>query len=442
MLFDDYFISRYLRTISGRWISCSLVLILVITGLPVHANDNLKDALVNGKFGLNFRYRFEHVDDDFRPGGVPLKDANASTLRTTISYNSGAYHGFSTLLELEQVSRIFGGDFNEGVGLPSRYATVVDPDGTELNQGYLQYVAPAANTLRVGRQIITYRDAPFHRFIGTILWRQNWQTFDAVSVSNTYLPDTTISYAYVWNVNRIFGTSAVEPLSNFDSDSHFINIQFKRFQWAQLEAYSYLLDFDKAPRFSSRTLGIRMHGEYPLNDLLHPIYTLEYADQADYANNATNYDASYQLLEAGFKLKPPQLLDSLMLKFSYERLSGDGTMNSAFVTILGTNHAFQGTADRFLVTPNDGIRDYYLSSVMTAYGFKFNISYHMLQSDSLDYDYGDELDMELSRKVLDNLTLGLKYADYDADTNPVNVLRNGAVAADVQKIWFYTLLSF
>lgn len=425
-----------------KWSTYLFFLFLLVPALPVHATDNLNDALVNGKFSLNFRYRFEHVDDDFRPGKVPLKDANASTLRTTVSYTSGAFYGFSTLLELEQVSRVFGGEFNEGLGGASRYATVVDPDGTELNQGYLQYQAPYANTLRVGRQIITYRDAPFHRYIGTILWRQNWQTFDALSLSNTWLPETTVSYAYVWNVNRIFGESAPEPLSDFDGDSHFINIQNRHFQWAQIEGYAYLLDFDNAPRFSSRTLGVRLQGGYPLNAIVTPIYTLEYADQSDYANNTTNYDASYQLLEAGLKLKPPQLLDSLMFKFSYERLSGDGTVNGAFVTILGTNHAFQGTADRFLVTPNDGIRDYYLTSVMSSYGFKFVISYHMLESDHQDYDYGNELDMELSRGFGKHVTLGLKYADYDADRNALNIARNGPVAADVSKYWFYAIVHF
>ena len=424
------------------WFNYILLVILLSFSFPVLAADNLKDALVNGKFGLNLRYRFEHVEDDFRPGGMPLKNANASTLRTAISYQSGDFRGFSTVLELEQVSRIFGGEFNEGLGASSRYATVVDPDGTELNQGYLQFLAPVDSELRVGRQIITYRQAPFHRFIGTILWRQNWQTFDAFSLSNRYLPETTISYAYVWNVNRIFGESAPEPLSDFDSDSHFINVQNRHFQWAQIEGYAYLLDFDNAPRFSSRTLGVRLQGEYPLNEMVIPIYTLEYADQSDYGNNLINYNAGYQLLEAGLKIKPPQLLDSLMLKFSYERLSGDGTVNGAFVTILGTNHAFQGTADRFLVTPNDGIRDYYLTSVMTSHGFKFVISYHMLDSDHQDYQYGDELDMELSRSFGKHVTLGLKYADYDADRNTLNVTRNGPIAADTDKFWFYALLKF
>jgi hypothetical protein len=396
------------RAVTGLILFVSLACSGSVMNTSRAEGDKLWEAITSGEFRVNLRYRFEHVEDGFQPGGIPLKDANASTLRTAISYNSGAFHGFSTFLEMEQVSRIFGGEFNEGLGAPSRYATVVDPDGTELNQGYLQFQAPAANQIRLGRQDITYRPAPFHRFIGNILWRQNWQTFDAVSLSNTYFSNTRLSYAYVWNVNRIFGTSAVEPLSNFDSDSHFINLQNRHFQWAQLEGYVYLLDFDKAARFSSRTLGVRLYGEYPLNDWLTPIYTLEYADQSDYAQNPTNYDASYQLLEAGFKIKPPQFLDSLMFKFSYEHLSGDGSLNGSFVTILGTNHAFQGTADRFLVTPNDGIRDYYVTSVMTVYGFNFNISYHMIQSDHLDYDYGNELDMELSRPFGKYLTFGLK----------------------------------
>ena len=79
---------------------------------------------------------------------------------------------------------------------------------------------------------------------------------------------------------------------------------------------------------------------------------------------------------------------------------------------------------------------------MNAWGFKFVISYHMLESDSLDYEYGDELDMELSRGFGKHLTLALKYADYDADGNAVNRLRNTTVAADTRKAWFYALVRF
>lgn len=404
--------------------------------------DPLIEALASGSFYLNLRYRFEHVNDDFKPGGQPLKNANASILRTVLGYRSGEFHGFSMLLEMEQVSRIFSGRFDEGLGTASRHATVVDPDGTELNQGYLRYQAPGNNDIRFGRQVITYRDAPFHRHIGNVLWRQNWQTFDAVTLSNAYLPDTRLSYAYVWRVNRIFGDSAPEPLSHFKSDSHFINLKFDRMQWAQIEAYTYLLDFENAPRFSSQTYGARLHGSYSLNDWFSPLYTIEYAHQTDYGANTIQYSASYQLFEAGFRIKPAYILDHVMLKFGFERLGGDGTPNGAFVTVLGTNHAFQGTADRFLVTPNDGIRDYHLRSTMEAWGFRFNISYHILHSDNLGYRYGDELDMELTRGFGKHLTVGLKYADYKGDTNTLNLARNPVLAADVTKAWVYIMANF
>jgi hypothetical protein len=406
-------------------------------------SDPLIEALADGKFYLNLRYRFEHVNDDFEPGGQPLKNANASTLRTVLGYRSGDFHGFSFLVEMEQISRVFSGDFFEGSGTANTdTATVADPDGTKLGQGYLRYQAPGNNDMRFGRQQITYRDAPFHRHIGTILWRQNWQTFDAVTLSNTYLPDTRLSYAYVWRVNRIFGRSAPEPLSHFRSDSHFINLRHNRFSWAQVEGYAYLFDFDNAPRFSAQTYGARLHGSYPLNDWFSPLYTVEYAHQSDYGTNTTRYSASYQLFEAGFRLKPTRILDSVMLKFGFERLSGDGTPNGAFVTVLGTNHAFQGTADRFLITPDDGIRDYHLRTVMEAWGFRFNLGYHMLRSDNLDYRYGDELDVELTRGFGKHVTIGLKYADYKGDGNTLNLIRNPVLAADVKKAWVYVMANF
>ncbi|MDZ7737074.1 MAG: hypothetical protein U5P41_14010 [Gammaproteobacteria bacterium] len=131
-----------------------------------------------------------------------------------------------------------------------------------------------------------------------------------------------------------------------------------------------------------------------------------------------------------------------MMKASYERLSGTGTF--AFQTPLGTNHAFQGTADRFLTTPRDGIRDLYGSAVATAWGFKLVAAYHVLESDKFDYRYGEEFDIELSRKLGQRYTLGLKYADYDADANATNLLRNGSstVTADAQKFWFYAVARF
>ena len=59
-----------------------------------------------------------------------------------------------------------------------------------------------------------------------------------------------------------------------------------------------------------------------------------------------------------------------------------------------------------------------------AYGAKFIASYHMIESDNLGYDYGDELDLLLTKTFKKHYTLGAKIGIYDADTNATNVARN------------------
>ena len=123
----------------------------------------------------------------------------------------------------------------------------------------------------------------------------------------------------------------------------------------------------------------------------------------------------------------------LLLKASYELQEGNGGADR-FVTILGTNHAYQGWADKFLVTPGDGVEDIYLTAVTTAYGIKFVAAYHDFSSDNNSYDYGTEFDVMATKKVGKNYTVGLKYADYNADNNALNI---GPTAVDTTKMWVF-----
>jgi hypothetical protein len=411
------------------------VLLILLLAVPAAAAD-LAGAITGGNFYARFRYRYEHVNDD-----LALRNANASTLRSVIGYRSGKFTGFSVLLEGTQVSRI-GGHYREYPGQPgNNWAVVADPDSTELSQGYLQYQI-YNNRVRVGRQIITYRAAPLHRFIGTVLWRQNWQTFDAVSLENTSFDHTRLSYAWISNVNRIFGNNTPGALSHFNSNSHLFNLKYDRYDIANLEAYAYLLDFYNAPAASSETFGLRLDGKYPLSDSLTAMYALEYAHQADYGENPAGYDADYQLVQGGIRVKPAGLLEAVTAKGSFEHLGGNG--RSAFQTPLGTNHAFQGTADRFLSTPADGIRDYFFTLNTALRGFKLAATYHILDSDEFDYRYGEEFDIQLTRKLGDHYGFGIKYADYNADRNTVSLARNGTstVTTDARKFWVFATASF
>jgi len=247
-----------------------------------------------------------------------------------------------------------------------------------------------------------------------------------------------LSYAYVWNVNRIFGEDAPAPLDDFTSDSHLINAKYDGFSMAKIEAYAYLLDFDNAAAFSTNTYGIRVNGGIPINEKFKAIYTAEYANQSDAGSNPSSIDADYYLGELGANIKLSGPFKDLTLKASYEVLGGNGG-SDRFVTILGTNHAFQGWADRFLITPGSGIKDMYFTAILKAFGAKFIASYHDLDSDKDSFDYGTELDLLAVKTFAKHYTVGLKYADYNADQN---VFNTGAQAADTSKFWAFVQMKF
>ena len=408
--------------------------------------DPFWDAITTGKFDFSARYRFEHVDDN-----AAADQADASTIRTTLGYTTGSFHGFGLRLMAQDVRDVFVDDFNDATGRPSaktNFAVVADPSDTDFLEAYLSYKGSQESilnktTFKLGRQIITYRKAPFHRFMGTVLWRQNWQNHDAFTLQNKSLSNTTINYAYSWNVNRIFTDKSIDTGANvaeFDSDSHFFNVKHDGFKYAKLEGYAYLLDFDNSPVNSTETYGGRVSGGYPISKNLKLIYAGEYASQDDYGAAIVALDEDYYLGEIGVKFTPGNVISSLMLKFDYEVLTGNGT--NAFLTPLATGHAFQGWTDRFLFTPADGIEDAYFTAVVRVYGAKFIASYHMIESDNLGYDYGDEIDLLLTKTFKDHYTFGAKIGIYDADTNATNVARNPSQSADVTKTWVWAQIKF
>jgi hypothetical protein len=417
-------------------------LISLVTTEVTVANDPFWEALTSGKVDFSARYRYENVDNDLAP-----KEAHASTLRTALGYKTGIFYNFDARILLQDVRTVGANDYNDATGRPSakiQYAVVADPTDTDYIEGYLGFSGVKNTYAKLGRQLITYRKAPFHRFIGNILWRQNWQNFDAMTLENTSMPDTTISYAYVWNVNRIFTDKAVaSAAANFDSDSHFINVKYNGLGFTRLEAYTYLLDFNNAPQFSTDTFGLRADGAISLSQSLKALYAGEYAYQTDAGDNLSGFSGNYILGELGASItKPLNFIDAVTIKANYELLEGDGDVNTginSFNTILGTNHAYQGWADRFVVTPDDGIQDYYLTGIIKTFGASFVAVYHDLNSDNLDYNYGEELDLMVTKKFLKHYLVGVKYSDYSADRNANN---SGATAADVSKFWAWVQISF
>lgn len=383
-----------------------------------HAADGSAPA---GKVFGQLRYRYELVDQE----GIASK-AKASTLRTQLGYDTENYRGFGALLQFEDVHAIGRERYNSTVNGATQYPVVADPESTEINQAYLRYVGLPATTLRVGRQAITYDN---HRFVGDVGWRQNQQTYDAATLVNTAIADTTFSYAHVTNVNRIFGENH-PTLSDVEIRGDFLNVAYKGMPAGTLVGYGYFIDFEPGQPFattaSNKTLGLRFDGATTAAGRKW-LYTAEYAKQSDYADGSGTVDADY--LSAVFGVD----LAGVQLKLGYELLSGDGTY--ALQTPFATLHAHNGWADKFLVTPTDGLVDTTASIGGSVAGVNLLAVYHDYTSDNLDYAYGKELNLLAAWKLTKQLTLLAKYADYRGDDNGTNLARNSLLARDITKTW-------
>ncbi len=400
---------------SSQWIPVSLVAFALLAVIPVclaQADDQARSEpglQSGGKLNLILRYRYELVDQE----GF-TKDAHASTLRTRLSYESPDFSDFGFLIEFDGLRPVGNDLFNSTRNGNTNRPIVADPKGTEVNQALISYKGFKKTVVRAGRQRITLDN---HRYIGNVGWRQNEQTYDGISLTNTALPDTTIKYAYIGKVKRIFGPDSGTPPADFDSNSHVLNAKYEVLPDLHVTAYAYFLDLENAATSSNRTFGLRVSGSKVLSDENTVRYTVEYADQTDYGDNPNNYDADYILLEGALTT------GATTWKLGYEVLGGGSVQ--AFQTPLATLHAFQGWADKFLSTPADGIEDLYVSVSRKYRGTDYSVIYHRFDPETGGPSYGSEWGLLVKRPFAQRYSIVLKYANYNA--------RN--FATDTEKLW-------
>jgi len=151
---------------------------------------------------------------------------------------------------------------------------------------------------------------------------------------------------------------------------------------------------------------------------------VEYAHQENYGDNLNEYSADYYLLEAA--LTAIGITGTL----GYEVLEGNSVQ--AFQTPLGTLHAFQGWADKFLTTPSDGIEDFYLSIATKIREADISLTYHRFNPEAGGPDYGSEWDLMIKKPIAKRYSIVFKYANYDARS----------FATDTEKLWIMFTAKF
>lgn len=395
----------------------------------------LPTAIVAGTPGLALQLRYENVEQDSID-----EDADALTVRARLGYTTGRWNGLDAQLEYENVTALGAEHFNSTENDRTTYPMVADPRSSEVNQAWIRWSGLPETSIVYGRQKLAFDN---QRVVGNVGWRQNEQTYDATRLTTRWIPRVTLDYAYITNVNsfRFFDFDsgiAIDNRDDLDVNAHYVHAAASVVdKILTLAPYALLVDFDRIPapalaRQDTRTLGLRATGAVPLAGAWALGYALEYAEQSDYRDAPHATDADYLLIE------PALTYHKLKAALGYERLSGDGTYS--FQTPLATLHAFQGWADQFLVTPVDGIQDRYLLLAGSWSRFGATAVYHDYVADHGGSNYGAEIDLLVTWAPRDGLTLGAKFAGYDADEFPL--AGRPAAPFDTTKWWTWVEYRF
>jgi hypothetical protein len=367
-------------------------------------------------FEWNARLRQETVDDD-----AFARDASADTLRLRVGLRLHWADGFSALIEGEGIADA-GDSYNSGANGRTTRPAITDPEGIELNQAFVAWKgATAATTL--GRQRLLFDN---QRWIGNSGWRQNEQTFDALSADWHIRPSLVLRGAWLERVHRVNGDEALDPLARERRlSTQLLNLEWKR-GTEQLVGYVYLHDDRDVAVASTATFGARWAGAR-LHEGTGFGWTLEAAHQRDHADNPLSFSHAYWLLE------PTYASQGVTWRAGWEHLGGNG--GHALQTPLATLHAFNGWADKFTVTPPGGLEDRYVGAggkfgrAAHAGKYSWAITWHDYRADhavaGVDNHYGSEWDASFGFPVHGPLNGLLKLADYRADT----------YARDTRKLW-------
>jgi hypothetical protein len=382
------------------------------------------------KHDLNFsqRSRVVSIDNDTNSG-------KAASILLRLTLKTEWSHAFSATLEMDHVESFFNNDHSNGV-IANGKPVIPDVAGTEINQGFVSFKNTILN-LKLGRQRINFDD---QRFIGGNGFWQNEQTFDALTSRANLATNSSFTYTYLANANRIFGNDAGKYLEDKDINytetnnkragnllgdhqhhSHLTRIEWNEWDYSQWISYLYLIDNKDLPNASNNTFGTRYSFNYKLDELKYHLHIEAAAQKRTEIPDAKILP--YYLTDIGLNISAYEV------SARYETLAAKN--NIPFITPLGSLHDFQGWADEFLATPTQGIKDASLRFLWRAAPFKIDTRYHAFFGYEDNNKLGKELDIDFVYKPTRKHTLSLRFAYFmpasqSNETNTKKIFMNYA----------------
>jgi hypothetical protein len=389
-----------MKTFKKTLIASSISALTLAASLSVQA-QSMQELMKSSSVDLSFRARSESVDVDNGTSDSAL----ANTLKSRITFKSGEAYGLSLLVEGDSTLHLSDEFYDKDGDNPDNYDVVLDQETTQLNQAYLQYNG-FGSTIKAGNQRIVLDN---QRHVGGVAFRQDEATFDAVSITNKSIDNTTVFLATANNRNSITNTNTKE-------DINLLNVKYAFNKDLSASVYYYGID-DMGKENSGDdfdTFGLRTAGS--IGGIL---LEAELATQ-DKSTNTLDTTSLYYNISIG------QKISGVTAKLGYEVFGSDDG-DAAFATPLGTNHKFFGWSDTFLTgAGNNGIQDLNLSAVTKVSGVKLVGQLHKFDASEGSDDLGSELGF-LAAKKFGDFGASLKVAQYFATEETGDI--------DVTKVW-------
>jgi hypothetical protein len=363
------------------------------------------------------RSRIATVENDINPG-------KAASVMLRFTLDSKWTENLGSVLEVDGTKSFFKDDHSDGVTLNGK-PQIPDVEGAEVNQAFVSFNNDHFK-INLGRQRINFDD---QRFIGGNGFWQNEQTFDAALSQLKLSSNSSVTYAYLANVNRIFGDEAGEyivtldsnfipvdrerpiaVLGNYKLNSHLGRLEWNEWDYSRWVAYYYAIENtdEDVAILSSDTAGISYEFNAKPNQFKYHLH-LEAATQ-DRTEIADSEKLPYYFVDASINI------NAYELGIGYEILSAKDSV--AFITPLGSLHDFQGFADQFIPTPITGVKDATVNFVWRAAPFKISSSHHTFLSYIDGAKIGNEIDIDFIYKPAKKHTFNLRLANFISATEP------------------------
>lgn len=373
-----------------------------------------------------FAFEYQWNDHTLELGGrarIATVEADENARAASLLFRMRAMSEWNsqlkTLIEIDHVELAWEDEFTNGVNFNDK-PVIPDVAGTDLNQALISYSPTNTLELLLGREAVALGN---QRFVGTNGFWQNEQTLDIAGFKLDFASASHISYRYVDNANRITGDDANKALSpddpNFeannglrpaqflgdhDHNTHLIFATFKEWDLSVIQAYYFDMKIEDAKALSNQTLGFR----YEYKGRIGKLRALAYGEMALQERPEMNSDANlkYQTIGAGLGYRASEVT------LNYERL-GEGK-GISFVTPLASLNDENGWADKFLITPISGLRDYSIKYIWRKSPLKLDARYHFFKADNNHQTIGKELDVDFEFTLAKDHITRFRYADFNS----------------------------